>query len=138
MVSKGLETVLVVECGKCGTRFQLDSSRIPDSGIRVRCSRCKHAFHLQPPAQSQAAAVDAVVEEAIEHVKRGLKLARDHDKPYLFLGRLYKATGNTGAAEKMFTRAVQIRPESVDALRELRLINMRRSKQGLIGRILRR
>ena len=67
MVSKGLETVLVVECGKCGTRFQLDSSRIPDSGIRVRCSRCKHAFHLQPPAQSQAAAVDAVVEEAIEH-----------------------------------------------------------------------
>ena len=80
----------------------------------------------------------AMVGEAIEHVRRGLKLARDHDKPYLFLGRLHKATGNIDAAEKMFTRAVQIRPESVEALRELRLINMRRGKQGLIGRILRR
>ena len=80
----------------------------------------------------------AMVEEAIEHVKRGLKLARDHEKPYLFLGRLYKAIGKGGAAEKMFTRAVQIRPDSVDALRELRLINMRKNKKGLIGRILRR
>jgi CheY-like chemotaxis protein len=80
----------------------------------------------------------AMVEEAIEHVKRGLKLARDHDKPYLFLGRLYKATGKVEAAERMFARAVELRPESVEALRELRLINMRRSKQGLIGRILRR
>jgi tetratricopeptide (TPR) repeat protein len=79
-----------------------------------------------------------MVEEAIEHVRRGLKLARDHDKPYLFLGRLYKATGNNRAAEKMFMRAVEIRPESVEAVRELRLINMRRGKQGLIGRILRR
>lgn len=80
----------------------------------------------------------AMVEEAIEHVKRGLKLARDHEKPYLFLGRLYKAIGQGGAAEKMFTRAVQIRPDSVEALRELRLINMRKNKKGLIGRILRR
>ena len=68
----------------------------------------------------------------------GLKLARDHEKPYLFLGRLYKAIGQGGAAEKMFTRAVQIRPDSVEALRELRLINMRKNKKGLIGRILRR
>jgi len=79
----------------------------------------------------------AMVEEAIEHVKRGLKLARDHEKPYLFLGRLYKTVGKTDVAEKMFTRAVQIRPDSVDALRQLPLINMLR-KKGLIGRILRR
>ena len=58
--------VLVVECGKCGTRFQLDSSRIPDAGIRVRCSRCKHAFFLNNPSQSQANAIDAVAQEAIE------------------------------------------------------------------------
>ena len=80
----------------------------------------------------------SMVEEAIEHVKRGLKLARDNEKTYLFLGRLYKAIGKSDAAEKMFTRAVQIRPDSVDALRELRLINLRRNNKGLIGRILRR
>jgi predicted Zn finger-like uncharacterized protein len=59
--------VLVVECGKCGTRFQFDTSRIPDDGIRVRCSRCKHAFFLQHPSQSQAGAVDAVAQQAVEN-----------------------------------------------------------------------
>ena len=81
------------------------------------------------------------VREALRRARAladGLKLARDHEKPYLFLGRLYKAIGQGGAAEKMFTRAVQIRPDSVEALRELRLINMRKNKKGLIGRILRR
>lgn len=81
----------------------------------------------------------AMIEEAIEHVRRGLKLARDQEKPYLYLGRLYKATGREGAAEKMFTRAVQVCPDSVEALRELRLIAIRKEKsKGLIGRLLRR
>jgi molecular chaperone HscB len=82
---------------------------------------------------------EAMVHEAIEHVRRGVKLARDREKPYLYLGRLYKAIGRTAAAEKMFTRAVQIRPDSVESLRELRVINMRRGKsKGLLGRLLRR
>jgi hypothetical protein len=39
----------------------------------------------------------------------------------------------------MFTRAVRLQPNCVEALRELRLINMRRRKhKGFIGRILRR
>ncbi|MCP5040585.1 MAG: hypothetical protein GY944_06110 [bacterium] len=58
---------MVVECRKCGTRFQLDAARIPEAGIRVRCSRCKHAFFLQHPGQSEAGAVDAVVQEAVQH-----------------------------------------------------------------------
>ncbi len=58
---------MVVECKKCGTRFQLDAEQIPDAGIRVRCSRCKHAFFLQHPSQSQANAVAAVVEQAVTH-----------------------------------------------------------------------
>jgi hypothetical protein len=40
---------------------------------------------------------------------------------------------------KMFTRALNIQPECVEALRELRLLNMRREKEkGFIARILRR
>ncbi|MDP6979637.1 MAG: zinc-ribbon domain-containing protein [Myxococcota bacterium] len=56
---------MVVECRKCGTRFQLDAARIPDSGIRVRCSRCKHAFFLQHPDHSDADGVTAAVEQAV-------------------------------------------------------------------------
>lgn len=71
-------------------------------------------------------------------MKRGLKLARDNEKIYLYLGRFYKAIGRSDTAEKMFSRAVRMRPDSVEALRELRLINLRRNNKGLIGRILRR
>ena len=80
---------------------------------------------------------EVMIEEAIEHVRRGAKLAGDQEKPYLFLGRLYKVSGRTGAAEKMFSRAVQIQPDCVDAVRELRLINTRREKnKSLLSRFL--
>ena len=90
-------------------------------------------LHLCHPDNAQMA------EEAIEHIRMGLKLASDREKPYLLMGRLCKATGRIEAAEKMFTRAVQVQPECVEALRELRLINMRRDKQkGIVARLLRR
>ena len=80
-----------------------------------------------------------MVEEAIEHVKRGARLAGDREKPFLFLGRLYKVMGKVAPAERMFSRAVQIQPNCMEAMRELRLINLRREKsRGLFKRILRR
>jgi curved DNA-binding protein CbpA len=80
-----------------------------------------------------------MVEEAIEHVRRGVRLAPDREKPYLFLGRLYKVVGRAVAAEKMFTRAVQIQSNCVEAMRELRLINLRREKsRGIIKKIFRK
>jgi tetratricopeptide (TPR) repeat protein len=88
------------------------------------------ALHLCHPGDP------TIVAEAIEHVKRGLKLAPNREKSYLFMGRLCKVIGRAGAAEKMFTRAVQVQPDCVEALRELRLINMRRkSSKGVIGRL---
>jgi hypothetical protein len=73
------------------------------------------------------------------HLKRAIKLARDREKPYLYMGRVCHAIGRSDVAVKMFTRAVQIQPECVEALRELRLINMRREKEkGFIARLLRR
>ena len=77
--------------------------------------------------------------EALEHCREGLKLAKDREKPYLLLGRLYKAMGKPVAAKKMFSRAVQIKPQCVEAMRELRIMNMRREKdKGVLKRIFRR
>ena len=79
------------------------------------------------------------IKEALERVLQGRKLAPGREKPYLFLGRLYKAANRDRIAEKMFTRAVQLDPDCVEALRELRLLNMRRERsRGLVRRILRR
>jgi curved DNA-binding protein CbpA len=79
------------------------------------------------------------LKEALERVLKGRKLAPAREKPYLFLGRLYKAADRGKIAERMFTRAVQLDPDCVEALRELRLLNMRRERsKGLVRRILRR
>ncbi len=55
---------MIVECSNCQTRFQLDDSRVPLRGIRVRCSRCKEAFFLEHPNASQAEAAHDVAEHA--------------------------------------------------------------------------
>jgi len=55
---------LIVECNSCQTRFQLDESRIPPQGIRVRCSRCKEAFFLKHPSASESEVADQIAEEA--------------------------------------------------------------------------
>jgi CheY-like chemotaxis protein len=82
---------------------------------------------------------DVMLAEAVEHCRAGVKLAKDREKPYLLLGRLYKAMGKTVAAKKMFTRAVQIKPRCVEAMRELRIMNMRRDKdKGMLKRLFRR
>lgn len=56
---------MVIACEHCNTRFQLDDARIPDIGVRVRCSRCKTAFFVAPPGGEEAglhaAAADAAV-----------------------------------------------------------------------------
>jgi CheY-like chemotaxis protein/tetratricopeptide (TPR) repeat protein len=91
------------------------------------------ALHCCRPEDPKRAA------EAARHIKHGIKLARDREKPYLFMGRVCNAMGRSEVAVRMFTRAVQIQPECVEALRELRLINMRREKEkGFIARLLRR
>jgi CheY-like chemotaxis protein/tetratricopeptide (TPR) repeat protein len=79
------------------------------------------------------------VQQALEHVQRGRKLAPDRDLPCLLLGRLMLASGRAEVAEKMFSRAVQLNPDNVEALRELRLLHTRRARtSGLVGKILRR
>ncbi len=57
---------MIVTCEECSTSFQLDDSRIPASGARVRCSRCKHAFFLPGPSSSASQAIESVVAETIQ------------------------------------------------------------------------
>ena len=70
---------------------------------------------------------------------KGGKLAPESEKPYLFLGRIYRAEGAEDRAERMFQQVIRLDPECVDAIRELRLIDMRRQKsRGLVRRLFRR
>ena len=67
----------------------------------------------------------------------GIELIHYHTP--LFLGRLALVEERPEVASKMFSRAIQLDPDCLEALRELRLINMRREKsKSLVRRILRR
>lgn len=56
---------MIVTCEECTTQFQLDDARVPDGGVRVRCSRCKHAFFVKKVTNA-GDSVERVVEQALD------------------------------------------------------------------------
>lgn len=44
---------MIVTCASCLTKYNLDDSRIPLKGVKVRCSRCKHVFYVVPPPETR-------------------------------------------------------------------------------------
>jgi DNA-binding response OmpR family regulator/curved DNA-binding protein CbpA len=111
--------------------FQAAVECYPDEGEYHAC--VGWALHLTAPTDPN------VMKRAYGHVQKGRKLAPDRAKPYLLLGRLALVEERPDVASKMFSRAIQLDPDCLEALRELRLINMRREKsKSLVRRILRR
>jgi CheY-like chemotaxis protein/tetratricopeptide (TPR) repeat protein len=108
------------------------------------------AAHLDPKQGEYAAHLgyalfrsnpynELVQREALEHVAKGIKLSPDREKSLVFLGRIFKTTGETESAIKVFRRALKIKPDCREALQELRILNHRESKpRSLLDRLLRR
>ena len=61
---------MIISCGECATQFQLDEARVPASGIRVRCSVCKHAFFVGHPDALEDD-LQGSVERAVSEVLEG-------------------------------------------------------------------
>ena len=55
---------MIVDCQKCRTRFRLDDARVPATGAKVRCSKCKTAFVVHRPGTKRDDVIDEVVAEA--------------------------------------------------------------------------
>jgi CheY-like chemotaxis protein len=102
----------------------------PDEGEYL--AYCGWAYYLTHGHDAE------VFRKSFELLKRGAKLAPERDKPFLFLGKLCQAAGRLEIAEKMFIKAVERRPDNTEALRELRLLGMRKPKKGLVQRLLKR
>lgn len=49
---------MIITCASCLTKFNLDNSRVPAKGAKVRCSRCKHLFYIVPPTESKEEIVE--------------------------------------------------------------------------------
>ena len=46
---------MILTCEKCDTSFSFDESLIKPSGSKVRCSKCRNVFVVQPPAPAAKA-----------------------------------------------------------------------------------
>jgi predicted Zn finger-like uncharacterized protein len=57
---------MIVACERCRTRFQLDDARVPEGGVRVRCSRCKHAFFVMKPGATKDDLIRAAASQSAE------------------------------------------------------------------------
>jgi predicted Zn finger-like uncharacterized protein len=64
---------MIVTCASCLTKFNLEDSRIPAKGVKVRCSRCKHIFYVVPPPETK--------EEIIEDFESFAKYHEDLMEP---------------------------------------------------------
>jgi len=39
---------MIVHCDQCNTNFRLDDAKVKDTGVKVRCSKCRHIFVVFP------------------------------------------------------------------------------------------
>ncbi len=53
---------MIIQCEKCKTRFKLDDSRITESGVRVRCSRCSHTFVVMREASEEDSDFESILQ----------------------------------------------------------------------------
>ncbi|MFC1654344.1 response regulator [Myxococcota bacterium] len=96
-----------------------------------------HAFLGWAVFQSDPKAEEAV-RTARDQLNQAISLNPKVDKAYLFLGYIYKAMNYREMAESEFEKAIQVNPDCTEALRELRLISMRRKGKKKGGGFLRR
>jgi predicted Zn finger-like uncharacterized protein len=49
---------MIVTCASCLTKFNLDESKIPAKGAKVRCSRCQHVFYVTIPPETKEEVIE--------------------------------------------------------------------------------
>ncbi|WP_303720913.1 response regulator [Malonomonas rubra] len=83
-----------------------------------------------------------VQNRALEVLLTSRELNPSLDLTHLYLGRIYQLQGKERQSEKSFEMAVQANPDCTEALRELRLINLRRERnvqsKGLLKKFIHR
>jgi predicted Zn finger-like uncharacterized protein len=43
---------MIVVCGQCTTRLQLDDAKLPSRAFTIRCPKCQNVINAQPPANA--------------------------------------------------------------------------------------
>jgi tetratricopeptide (TPR) repeat protein len=70
----------------------------------------------------------AVLEEAKKSLERAIKMNDKMPDNYYYLGSIYKFTNDLKNAERYYRRALELAPDYIEAKREIRLINTRKTE----------
>jgi tetratricopeptide (TPR) repeat protein len=70
----------------------------------------------------------AILPQAIRDLKKAIEISPRRPQSHFFLGELYVASGEEKRALAAFEKVIEINPNHVDALRQLRLIRMRQER----------
>ncbi len=57
---------MIINCEKCGSKFNLDEKLLNENGSRVRCSVCRNIFTIFPPEPETEDDLDAALEETVD------------------------------------------------------------------------
>ena len=57
---------MIINCEKCGSRFNLDENLLNKNGSKVRCSVCKNIFIATPPQPEEEDILDTSLEETVD------------------------------------------------------------------------
>ncbi|HTO09627.1 MAG TPA: response regulator [Myxococcota bacterium] len=71
---------------------------------------------------------DGNPEPALDQIKKAITISPQSPAGYYYLGQIRKGCGDHAEAEKMFRKTTELRPDHIEANRELRLYQMRRAK----------
>jgi hypothetical protein len=82
---------------------------------------------------SKANAPPRVVEDAVVRLSRALEASDSMERAFVWRATLLKKLGRLTEAVSDFKRAVELNPHNIDAAREVRLYNMRQSKDDPLG-----
>lgn len=54
---------MIISCPNCQTRYNLPDDKVPESGVKVKCSRCEHVFRATLPAAEPEDEVESLLDE---------------------------------------------------------------------------
>ncbi|WP_298435125.1 DUF3426 domain-containing protein [Geobacter sp.] len=53
---------MIIQCAQCSSKFRLDDSKVSESGIKVRCSKCKHIFVVKKDVAPEEPDLDRILQ----------------------------------------------------------------------------
>jgi len=127
-----------VKCDQCSTEYAVEESRIPEAGLKGKCTQCGHVFPLRRTLQLDFNAVSKKLEKAAKSTKWKIRKAGGEELEFSDLGTLrrwivdkkvhredqisktgddWKPLGTIVELSKMFTSPEPLGPVSAAALK---------------------